>query len=179
MQMNIFDDEFNFDNYHFPSTRYQGSKLKIIDWIVSNLEEIEYESVLDVFGGTGTFSYAMKKKKKIVYYNDILKFNQIIGKALIENKSIRLTSDDVENVLIKKEGYPKFIQKHYKDIFYYDDENDWLDFVSYNIRNMDCEYKQALAYFALFQSCISKRPYNLFHRANLNVRSNKVPRSFG
>ena len=35
------------------------------------------------------------------------------------------------------------------------------------------------AYFALFQSCIIKRPYNLFHRKNLYVRLQEVERSFG
>ncbi|MHB8629470.1 MAG: hypothetical protein ACYDBJ_23580 [Aggregatilineales bacterium] len=39
--------------------------------------------------------------------------------------------------------------------------------------------KQALARFALFQACIIKRPYNLFHRANLYMRQAKVERSFG
>ncbi|MDE6331949.1 MAG: hypothetical protein K2L80_05045, partial [Muribaculaceae bacterium] len=41
------------------------------------------------------------------------------------------------------------------------------------------EYKRALAWFALFQSCIIKRPYNLFHRKNLYVRLIDVERSFG
>ena len=32
-----------------------------------------------------------------------------------------------------------------------------------NIENLDDFYKRTLAYYALFQSCIIKRPYNLFH----------------
>ena len=51
--------------------------------------------------------------------------------------------------------------------------------VSTNIRRMNNPYKQAIAYFALFQSCIIKRPYNLFHRRNLYVRLQEVERSFG
>ena len=42
---------------------------------------------------------------------------------------------------------------------------------------MKNEKKQALAYFALFQSCIIKRPYNLFHRKNLYVRTKEMKRS--
>jgi len=45
--------------------------------------------------------------------------------------------------------------------------------------NLEDEYEQAIAYFALFQACIIKRPYNLFHRKNLYVRMAKVKRSFG
>ena len=36
-----------------------------------------------------------------------------------------------------------------------------------------------MSYFALFQACIIKRPYNLFHRKNLYVRMQDVERSFG
>lgn len=48
-----------------------------------------------------------------------------------------------------------------------------------NIRNIKNKYKQALAFYALFQSCIIKRPYNLFHRKNLYIRTAEVERSFG
>ncbi len=36
-----------------------------------------------------------------------------------------------------------------------------------------------MAYYALFQACIIKRPYNLFHRKNLYIRTAEVERSFG
>jgi adenine-specific DNA-methyltransferase len=40
-------------------------------------------------------------------------------------------------------------------------------------------YRQALAYYALFQACLVKRPFNLFHRKNLYLRFAEVERSFG
>lgn len=40
-------------------------------------------------------------------------------------------------------------------------------------------YKKAIAYNALFQSCLAKRPYNLFHRKNLEMRTRDVVRGFG
>jgi hypothetical protein len=40
-------------------------------------------------------------------------------------------------------------------------------------------YKRALLYYALFQSCLVKRPFNLFHRRNLYLRFRRVKRSFG
>jgi hypothetical protein len=39
--------------------------------------------------------------------------------------------------------------------------------------------KQALAYHVLFQACLCKRPFNLFHRRNLYLRTARVDRSFG
>lgn len=44
---------------------------------------------------------------------------------------------------------------------------------------MENLYKRALAYFALFQSCIIKRPFNLFHRKNLYLRLSDIERNFG
>lgn len=165
----------------FPSTRYQGSKQKFVNWIWHCLEDVSFNSVLDAFGGTGSVSYKMKMEGKSVTYNDILSFNYIIGKALIENNNVILNDEDIDNILAVHNGvsYPNFIEKTFRDIYYTEEENRWLDVVSTNIRMMDNEYKQALAYFALFQSSIIKRPYNLFHRKNLYVRLQNVQRSFG
>ncbi|NFA12195.1 DNA methyltransferase [Clostridium botulinum] len=181
----FFNDEVNekcvnFNKYEFPGTRYQGSKLKIVDWIWENIKDIEFESALDLFGGTGSVAYMLKKHGKKVIYNDILKFNSIIGKALIENNSEIITDEEVEYILTKHScDYPSFIQDNFSNIFYLDEENQWLDYVAYNIRHLDNEYKKSMAYFALFQACIIKRPYNLFHRANLYVRTSNVKRGFG
>jgi adenine-specific DNA methylase len=39
--------------------------------------------------------------------------------------------------------------------------------------------KKSMALFALYQACLAKRPFNLFHRANLSLRTADVQRSFG
>lgn len=165
----------------FPSTRYQGSKHKFINWIWDCISRLEFETVLDAFGGTGCFAYAAKKHGKSVQYNDILGFNAVIGKALIENQGETLDESDVSRLLdfSHHENIPTFISDTFHGIYYTDEENRWLDDILFNIRAMDDEYKQALAYFAVFQACITKRPYNLFHRKNLYVRLQDVKRSFG
>lgn len=165
----------------FPSTRYQGSKQKFVDWIWECIKDIPFHSALDAFGGTGSVSFRLKEEGKQVTYNDILPFNHIIGKALIENNGIYLEDAEIDVLLRKDESitYPDFIERTFQGIYFTDEENRWLDVVSTNIRRMDNAYKQAIAYFALFQSCIIKRPYNLFHRRNLYVRLQEVERSFG
>ena len=165
----------------FPTTRYQGSKQKFVDWIWECVKDISFHSALDAFGGTGSVSFRLKEEGKKVTYNDILPFNHIIGKALIENRKTYLDDFEVDVLLKKDESitYPDFIERTFKDIYFTDEENRWLDIVSTNIRRMDDCYKQSIAYFALFQSCIIKRPYNLFHRKNLYVRLQEVERSFG
>ena len=165
----------------FPTTRYQGSKQKFVNWIWDCVKDIPFRSALDAFGGTGSVSFRLKEEGKQVTYNDILPFNHIIGKALIENEGTCLKEAEIDTLLRKDENieYPDFIERTFKDIYFTDEENRWLDVVSTNIRCIDNTYKQAVAYFALFQSCIIKRPYNLFHRRNLYVRLQEVERSFG
>jgi len=163
----------------FPSTRYQGSKNKLTNWIWDNISDLHFHTALDAFGGTGAVSHLLKRKGKCVCYNDVLKFNYWIGKALIENDEVLLSDDDIDFVVSNDTGHYKFIQKKFGGIFYTDSENAWLDRIIFNIHQMGDEYKQAMAFFALFQSCIIKRPYNLFHRANLYLRLSDVPRSFG
>jgi len=166
--------------FKYPSTRYSGSKRRFLEWIWQNIEGIEFESVLDVFGGTGSVSLLFKRHGKIVHYNDLLKFNQIIGMALIENKSTMVTDDDLKSALsFNGKDYPDFIQKEFKGVFYLDSENAWLDKAIINFSQVKNRYKRAILLSALFQACLAKRPFNLFHRSNLYIRTNKVDRSFG
>lgn len=177
-----FEPEYPPITFQFPSTRYQGSKLKLVEWIWQNCKHLNFNSVLDAFGGTACVSYLFKTKGKQVFYNDYLKSNYYIGLALIENSKETLTPEDVEKILKPhlKIKYPTFIQDTFKGIYFTDEENEWLDMVVTNIDELIKNiYKKAIAYFALFQSCIIKRPYNLFHRKNLYIRTAKVKRSFG
>jgi len=176
-----------FDISALPTTRYQGSKRKIIPWIYKNLKDIEFETVLDGFGGTSVVSYLFKQMGKKVTCTDVLRFNYYIAKAIIENDDV-LFSDADKNRLLQHSTnveYKTIIQDVFRGIYYLDHENKWLDIVVPNIHHMNhytgttLEYKKALAFYALFQACIIKRPFNLFHRKNLNLRTNNVKRSFG
>jgi adenine-specific DNA-methyltransferase len=171
----------------FPTTRYQGSKRKILPWIYRNTRKLEFNTVLDAFGGTGSVSYLFKKMNKEVTYNDKLAFNYQLGKALIENNDVYLSEQDIQYLLsnIQVNNINVFIQKTFKGVYYTDEENIWLDQVLNNLHNMNTypneilELKKSMAYYAIFQSCIAKRPYNLFHRKNLYMRLNDVERNFG
>lgn len=165
----------------FPSTRYQGSKTKIADWIWNCISGLKFNNCLDAFGGTGAVAYRMKQAGKQVTYNDLLKFNYYIGVALIENRCVHLSPKDIDWVLARHPDieYPSFIQDTFKSIYFTDEENKWLDQTIANLRHLQDPYIFALAFFALCQACIIKRPYNLFHRKNLYIRLADVNRSFG
>jgi len=165
----------------FPSTRYQGSKGKLADWIWEQIAGLDFTTFLDAFGGTGAVGYRLKRAGKHVTYNDVLRFNYYFGLALIENSSVRLGGEEVEWILQRHNdlAYPRFVQDTFKEIYFTQEENAWIDQTITNLRQIADPYKFAIAFFALCQACIIKRPYNLFHRKNLYIRLADVERSFG
>ncbi len=165
----------------FPSTRYQGSKSKLADWIWETIKNLEFKTCLDLFGGTGAIAYQLKRAGKKITYNDILCFNYYMGVALIENNHITLSQSEVDWLLERhpEVEYPHFIQDTFQDIYFTSEENQWIDQTISNIRQLQNPYKFALAFFALCQACLIKRPYNLFHRKNLYLRLAEVKRHFG
>ncbi len=172
----------------FPSTRYQGSKARVRQWMYGVLSPLRFDTALDAFGGTGTVSFLLKKMGKRVTYNDYLRSNYFAGLAVIQNPSIRLEEDDFRFIMKRHTTirYPTFIQDTFEGIYYTESEDAWLDQVVTNIRYLSdvyvgptLEYKRALAYHVLNQSCLMKRPFNLFHRRNLYLRTADVKRKFG
>lgn len=147
----------------------------------SILNNLRYDTVLDAFSGSGVVSYYFKAGGKKVTSNDLLKSSYITAKALIENNSRVISSHLLAEILDlpNYDYHDHVIENNYGGFYYTDEENIWLDAVISNIRSVSDEYAQAILYWALFQSCIIKRPYNLFHRKNLYMRLDDVPRSFG
>lgn len=164
-----------------PATRYQGSKRKLCPWIMQRLAELSFDTVLDAFGGTGSVAYALKAAGKRVTYNDLLRANCEIGIALIENDATRLRPATCARILRtdRRRRYPAFIARTFRGIYFTDAENAWLDRTRTHIAAVADRHERALAWYSLFQAALAKRPFNLFHRRNLYLRTADVPRSFG
>ncbi len=166
----------------FPQTRYQGSKYKLLTWIWENISFLDFENVADLFSGTAAVSYLMKVNGKCVTFNDLLRSNYFSGLALIENRATRISRFELNNILEREDNDQlKLISTIFQNIYYTNEENNWLDRIIQNIDFYfnDDHYKKSILLWSLFQACIIKRPYNLFHRRNLYIRTNNVKRSFG
>lgn len=165
-----------------PVTRYYGSKRKLVDkiWDVLQERHVEFNSFLDVFGGTGIMSYNMARHGKEVTYNDIFAFNCKIAEALLTTPRGTLSSQEALALLNPVNGreYHHYIEDIFSGIYYTDEEDRTIDTVAQNIMHLP-QRQQASAYYVLFQSCLIKRPFNLFHRRNLNLRENHVESNFG
>ena len=127
------------------------------------------------------FSYYAKLQNKSVHYNDVLRFNSIIAKAIIDNSENLLTEKDVVNLTLPSinKKYKSIIADNFSGVYYTDLENNQIDVIVQNIHQINNESEKASAYYLLFQSCLIKRPYNLFHRNNLSMRTNYSGGKFG
>jgi adenine-specific DNA methylase len=164
-----------------PTTRYQGSKAKLTPWLRSIFGGLTFSSALDLFSGTASVAYLFKSMGKLVHANDVLVANAHVARALVANPGVRLDPARAASLFEKKRGAKAstFIQKTFRGVFFLPEENRWLDVVAENIAAMPEGPERSLAYFALFQACLKKRPFNLFHRKNLGLRLADVERSFG
>ncbi len=91
--------DYTSNGFKYPSTRYSGSKRRLLGWMWEHIKPIKFDSVLDVFGGTASVSLMFKRYGKRVHYNDLLYFNQIVGNALIENNGVNVSEEDITKVL--------------------------------------------------------------------------------
>lgn len=166
----------------FPTTRYQGSKRKLLPWLNDIFRKIKFESCLDLFGGTSAVSYLLKTLGKKVTVNDFLESNCVAARALIQNNNTELSTEELE-LLFRGKKRKGTISDNFSGIFFTDTENAEIDTLIHRIKydeNLQIkDFKKDIALFCLFQALLMKRPFNLFHRANLNLRTNDVIRNFG
>jgi adenine-specific DNA methylase len=164
----------------FPSTRYQGSKRKLLPLLAEVFGGLEFDTALDPFCGTGAVSYLLKSMGKEVRASDLLEFNAVAAEALVVNRQTRLgrAVDDLVSALPAPGRAAGFVEQTYDEVFFERDENRFIDQILPRIHALESPARE-LALHALGQACLAKRPYNLFHRANLSMRRRDVSRSFG
>lgn len=163
-----------------PSTRFQGSKRRHLAWLMDVLGALEVDSAVDLMSGTSSVAYALKAAGKQVHANDVLHANHLTAMALIENGATRLTETQVAGLVAPVEPPSRgFIAEAYEGVFYLPEEDVFLDGVVGRIGALPTPHERAIALHAVFQACLMKRPFNLFHRHNLHLRTAVVARSFG
>lgn len=164
----------------FPTTRYYGSKKKLLPWIFENIKALDFRSVLDGFGGTASVSLLFKGMGKDLTYHDAFSFNRHVAETVLgDNLSVsRESFSNFVSQVVPKAG---LIHNNFKSLYYTDFENCWLDGFASKVSSSNLTNQEISLYmYTLYQACLKKRPFNLFHRANLNLRLNQeVNRSFG
>lgn len=152
----------NPQNEKYPQTRYMGSKRKLIAEIWRTASRFEFDTVLDVFSGSGVVGYMFKAQGKQVVSNDYMHMSATFAKAMIENNGTRLAEKEARELLLRSGDCDAFVERTFKDLYFTDDENRLIDTLRTNIARIADEYKRAIAMTALIRACTKKRPRGLF-----------------
>jgi len=146
----------------YPSTRYMGSKQKLLPYILGIVEQFNVPTLVDLFSGSGVVSYLFKTLSKDLITNDYMNMSHTFTKAMVENNHVTLSDEKARSLLIKNDPIDDFVQTKFKDLYFSDDENLLIDIVRSNIQKLDNEYEQAIARSALIRACMKKRPRGIF-----------------
>jgi len=146
----------------FPGTRYMGSKYKILPFLWDSIKDLNFVSVLDAFSGSGCVSYMLKQKGKEVYSNDFMAFTSNFAKALIENSSSKLDSEDVKLLLKTNKNANNFISSTFHEIYFEEQDNLFLDNLRANIDLLVNPLKKSIALAAISRACLKKRARGIF-----------------
>lgn len=146
----------------YPPTRFMGSKRKLLGEIWNVASRFEFDSVVDLFSGSGIVGYMFKSHGKTVISNDYMAMSATFTKAMVENNTVTLPIAEAEKLLIKQGEVDHFVSDTFKDLYYTDEENKLIDILRANISAMDDQYKKAIAMTALIRACTKKRPRGIF-----------------
>lgn len=146
----------------FPSTRYMGSKNKLLKTIWNVSANFKFDSVLDLFSGSGIVGYMFKAQGKSVISNDYMSMASSYSKALIENSNVILTDKDLQLLLSQPIDSDNFVATTFKDLYFIDEDNFTIDTIRANIKKVKNPYKKSIAMTALIRACIKKRPRGIF-----------------
>lgn len=146
----------------FPSTRYMGSKSKLLGEIWAIASQFEYDNVIDLFSGSGIVSYMFKAKGKNVTSNDYMAFSANITKALVENNNKTLSADKALELVSTNWPNDGFVGKTFSGLYFSDEDNSFIDSMRAGISKIRNPHERSIAMAALVRSCLKKRPRGIF-----------------
>lgn len=146
----------------YPSTRFMGSKQNILSYIRQVALKFDFESVADIFSGSGIVSYMFKASGKKVYSNDFMAMSAAFTRALVENKNVTLSPGDTALLLDRSVETDGFVSTTFRGLYFDDEDNRLIDCIRASIKKMGDKYKRALAISALIRAAMKKRPRGIF-----------------
>ena len=146
----------------YPATRYMGSKSKLLPQIWAVASQFNFDTVVDLFSGSGIVGYMFKAQGKTVISNDYMVMSATFTKAMVENNNVILPLDEAKKLLIEKKESDHFVEETFQGLYYKDEENRLIDILRTNIASIKGKYKKAIAMTALIRACTKKRPRGIF-----------------
>lgn len=146
----------------FPATRFMGSKQKLLNNIWDVASKFDFQTVVDLFSGSGAVSYMFKAHGKRVISNDYMYMSATFSKAMIENNSVTLPQEEAESLLLPSTENDHFVEETFRGLYFSDEDNATIDILRATISKIEDPYKKAIAMTALIRACMKKRPRGLF-----------------
>ena len=139
-----------------------GSKNSLLPYIGDEIKKLKVKTIFDAFSGSGVVSYYLKSLGYEVISNDFMKYSANISKALVENNHVVISGDEINTLIKKNRRRSNFISHTFKDLYFSDTDNEFLDNTIANIDNLECDYKKAIVLSALSRACLKRRPRGIF-----------------
>lgn len=162
LSLSLAPEPLNEQTLKFPTTRYMGSKTKLLADIWAVASQFDVENVIDLFSGSGIVSYMFRTQGKNVTSNDYMAFSANISKALIENDRQILPLDRAEKLVSTKYPNDGFVSRTFSGLYYTDEDNAFIDSMRAGIARIRNPYQRAIAMAALTRTCLKKRPRGIF-----------------
>jgi DNA adenine methylase len=146
----------------YPSTRFMGSKQSLLKHIWNVASQFEFETVLDIFSGSGIVGYMFKAFNKQVISNDYMAMCTAFAEAMIANNTETLDKSEVELLLSPSAKTDNFVSQTFQGLYFIDEENAFIDQIRANIKKLKNKTKRSIAISALIRACLKKRPRGIF-----------------
>ncbi len=146
----------------YPPTRFMGSKKKLLPNILSVINDLDFDTAIDAFSGSGVVSYLFKALGKKVIANDHMHMSTVIATALIQNSEVRLTEGQVKRLLVPSPKEFCFVQQTFKDLYFGNSDCRTIDDIRFNMRFLRKPGARAIAMTALIRACVKRRPRGIF-----------------
>ena len=139
-------------------------------WIGNELGKIEFNTVLDLFGGSGAVSFGFQQMGKNVVYNDLQSHLVAIAKGVLQATSKNYLEDiswlwntePNENLHKFRSLYPRY---------FFRDELDFLDRFVQNLHNSNYDdITRGLLWYIISQAALDKRPQGNYQVNKLRLR---------
>jgi len=146
----------------YPTTRYMGSKRKLLRDIWDVASQFRHESVLDLFSGSGVVSYMFKSQGKRVISNDHMASAHAVALAMVANDKVRISREEAEAMLEPKNQADDFVYRTFRSLYFRDADLRLIDSVRSHVKSFRSPAKKAIVRAALIRACIKKRPRGIF-----------------
>ncbi len=165
--------------YDFIKTiRYMGNKIKLLDFIVPEIEKItdKGDVICDIMAGSNAIGYALKTRNKIIT-NDIQYYSYVISKCMLGNGNIPTLDEmkiDLDKYIDKnkKEKHYSFFKDNYVDTYFSKHQCEDIDSIRYAIEQINDTFKKSL-YLTLLMSAMCKAQSTTGHFAQFMDKNHK------